>query len=94
MKLRISGLLVIPAFALVGVLGSVQSLAQNAYLTSLDTVVSVIDTATNTPITIINVGPNFSTGVGGHPGRQHSLCRGFCPQRRIRQHLGDRYGHQ
>jgi hypothetical protein len=34
MKLRISGLLGIAAFALAGLLGSGQSLAQNAYITN------------------------------------------------------------
>ena len=45
MKLRISGLLAIATFVL---LGSAQSLAQNAYITNGSNSVSVIDTATNT----------------------------------------------
>jgi YVTN family beta-propeller protein len=47
-NLRISGLLAILAFALASILGSVQSLAQNAYIANLvSRTVSVIDTATN-----------------------------------------------
>jgi YVTN family beta-propeller protein len=62
MKLRISRPLVIAAFALAGLLGSAQSLAQNAYITNFDdNTVSVIDTATNTvvgsPIPVGNDGP-------------------------------------
>jgi YVTN family beta-propeller protein len=57
MKLRISGLLAIAAFALAGVLGSAQSLAQNAYITNSGAnTVSVIDTATNSVTTTIPVG--------------------------------------
>jgi YVTN family beta-propeller protein len=56
MNLRISGLLAISAFAL-AFLGSVRSLAQNAYITnSGSNNVSVIDTATNTVIATIPVG--------------------------------------
>jgi YVTN family beta-propeller protein len=52
MKQRIiSGLLAIAAFTVTGVLGSGQSLAQNAYITNEGfNSVSVIDTATNTVI--------------------------------------------
>ena len=57
MKLLISGLLAIAAFALADVLGSVQSLAQNAYITNYgDNTVSVINTATNTVIAVVTVG--------------------------------------
>jgi YVTN family beta-propeller protein len=55
MKLRISGLLA--AFALASLLGSAQSLAQNAYITNRDSnSVSVIDTATNKVTATIPVG--------------------------------------
>jgi YVTN family beta-propeller protein len=48
MNHRISGLLAIAAFALAGVLGSAQSLAQNAYIPNFGfDSVSVINTATN-----------------------------------------------
>ena len=57
MKLRISGLIAIAAFALAGLLGSPQTLAQNAYITNvLDNSVSVIDTTTNTVTATIPVG--------------------------------------
>ncbi len=57
MKLRISGLLAIAAFAVAGLLGSAQSLAQNAYITNYGSnTVSVIDTATNTVTATIPVG--------------------------------------
>jgi YVTN family beta-propeller protein len=57
MKLRISKLLAIAAFAFAGVLGSAQSLAQNAYITNFGgTSVSVIDTATNAVTATIPVG--------------------------------------
>jgi YVTN family beta-propeller protein len=47
----------IGAFALAGLLGSAQSLAQNAYITNLGSnSVSVIDTATNTVTVTIPVG--------------------------------------
>jgi YVTN family beta-propeller protein len=53
MKLR----MLIAAFALAGLLGSGQSLAQNAYITNEGSnSVSVIDTATNTVIATIPVG--------------------------------------
>ena len=56
-------------------LGSAQSLAQNAYITQLGSnTVSVIDTATNTVIATIPVGVR-SLRRGGDPGRQQGLCR-------------------
>jgi YVTN family beta-propeller protein len=55
MKLHIFSF--IGAFALAGLLGSAQSLAQNAYITNLGSnSVSVIDTATNTVTATIPVG--------------------------------------
>jgi YVTN family beta-propeller protein len=67
MYLRISGLLAIVALALAGVLGSPQSLAQNAYIPSADfDHVSVIDTVTNTVIATIPVGM-FPMGVAVSP---------------------------
>lgn len=57
MKLHISRLLASAVFALAGILGSVQGLAQNAYITNFGSNnVSVIDTATNTVIATIPVG--------------------------------------
>ena len=59
MKLHISGLLASAAFALAGIVGIAQSLAQNAYITNgsfSNNDVSVIDTATNTVIATIPVG--------------------------------------
>jgi YVTN family beta-propeller protein len=62
MNLRISGLLAIAAFALVGLLGSAQSLAQNAYITNEGSkTVSVINTATdkvtaNIPVVLYTYG--------------------------------------
>ena len=48
MNFRISGLLAIAGFALTSILGSAQSLAQNAYITNQGSnTVSVIDTRTN-----------------------------------------------
>jgi len=65
MKLRICGL--IATFAIAGLLGSAQSLAQNAYITSQPAgTVSVIDTAANTVIATIAVG-NQPTGVAVAP---------------------------
>jgi YVTN family beta-propeller protein len=61
MKLRISGLLAIVAFAVTCSIGSAQNLAQNAYITnegSNPPTVSVIDTATNTVTATIAVGSN------------------------------------
>jgi YVTN family beta-propeller protein len=57
MKLHISGLRAIAAFAVACLLGSAQSLAQNAYITNggSDTV-SVIATATNTVTATVPVG--------------------------------------
>jgi YVTN family beta-propeller protein len=57
MKLRVCGLLATAAFAAICVLGSLKGLAQNAYITNLDSnTVSVIDTVTNAVIAIIPVG--------------------------------------
>jgi YVTN family beta-propeller protein len=65
MKLRISGL--IAAFALAGLLGSAQALAQNAYIANLvSNNVSVIDTKTNTVTATIPVG-NSPWGVAVSP---------------------------
>jgi YVTN family beta-propeller protein len=56
MKLRICRLLAIVAFACC-LLGSAQSLAQNAYITNMGSNnVSVINTATNTVIATIPIG--------------------------------------
>jgi YVTN family beta-propeller protein len=72
MKLRISGLLAIAAFAVACLLGNGQSLAQNAYITNQGpepftaSTVSVIDTATNTVTATIPVGP-ASIGVAASP---------------------------
>src|SRR3954469_24512261 len=63
MNLRICRLCTIAAFALSCLLGSAQTLAQNAYITNaLDNTVSVIATATNTVIATIPVGAG-PTGV-------------------------------
>ena len=60
MRLRISRLLAFAAFAVAGLLGSAQTLAQNAYIPSqLDNTVSVISTATNTVTTVIH-DPSFN----------------------------------
>ena len=60
MRLRISRLLAFAAFAVAGLLGSAQTLAQNAYIPSqLDNTVSVISTATNTVTAVIN-DPSFN----------------------------------
>ena len=57
MNVRISALVAIAAFALAGLLGSGQSLAQNAYITNLGSnTVSVIDTKTNKVTATIPVG--------------------------------------
>jgi YVTN family beta-propeller protein len=67
MKFRIFGLVAIAAFAVSCLLGSVQVLAQNAYITnSSSNSVSVIDTATNTVIATIPVG-NYPFGVAVIP---------------------------
>jgi YVTN family beta-propeller protein len=91
MKLRISGLLVIGAAAVAGLLGSgAQALAQNVYITNYYLAnVSVVDTATNMVIATI---PGFSTPHcrGGDPRRQPRLCR----ERRLEHSLGDRDGEQ
>src|ERR1700730_5117395 len=63
MKMR----LLIAAFALAGLLGSGQSLAQNAYITNAGSNnVSVIDTATNTVTATITVG-SVPVGVAISP---------------------------
>src|SRR5262249_36776106 len=65
MKFRSQLLGVAPAttaFALVGLLGSAQSLAQSAYL-ALSRGLDVIDTATNAVTATIQVGPCISCGV-------------------------------
>jgi YVTN family beta-propeller protein len=60
MKLRTSGLLAVAAFAVAGLFGSAQTLAQNAYIPNqLDNTVSVISTATNTVTTVI-YDPSFN----------------------------------
>jgi YVTN family beta-propeller protein len=57
MKLRISAVVAIAAFAVAGVLGSTQGLAQNAYITNYDSEsVSVINTRTNAVIATVPVG--------------------------------------
>src|SRR5215813_1835163 len=56
MKLRISGLHVIAAYALAGLFCSVPRLAQNAYITQGGGNVSVIDTATDEVTGTISVG--------------------------------------
>jgi len=59
MKLCISAILAITTFIVAGLVGSVQSLAQNAYITNNNSnTVSVIDTATNTVTGSITVGSN------------------------------------
>ena len=79
MKLRISGLLAIAAFAVACLLGNGQSLAQNAYITNQGpepftaSTVSVIDPATNAVTTTIPVGPQLPRR-SREPGRQHGLC--------------------
>ena len=87
MKLRVFRLLAI-AGLISRFLGSVQILAQNAYITNDGSGnVSVIDTATNKVIATITVG-SAPEGVAVSPGRQHSLCRESAHQ----QCVGDRYG--
>jgi len=67
MELRICWMLAITAFAVSCLLGSTQSLAQNAYITNSDSNnVSVINTATNTVIATIPVG-TFPQGVAVSP---------------------------
>src|SRR5215470_6788216 len=63
MKLRVSTLLTMVAFAFAGILSSAQSFAQNAYITNTGSnTVSVINTATNTVTATIPVG-NGPLGV-------------------------------
>jgi len=80
MKLRISGLLASAAFALAGIVGGAQSLAQNAYITNQtnqtqsgpDDTVSVIDTETNTVIATIHLNNEVSPfGVAVTPEGSH-----------------------
>jgi YVTN family beta-propeller protein len=67
MNFRVCGLLAIMAVAVGYVLGSAQSLAQNAYITNATSNnVSVIDTATNKVTTTIPVG-SFPFGVAVAP---------------------------
>jgi YVTN family beta-propeller protein len=67
MNLRICGVLAITVSAVSCLLGSTQSLAQNAYITNSDSNnVSVIDTANNTVIATIPVG-TFPQGVAVSP---------------------------
>src|SRR5262245_45759676 len=55
MNLRISALVATAAFALAGVLGSAETLAQNAYITNFtDSTVSVINTQTDLVTTTIS----------------------------------------
>jgi len=64
MHLRLFGLLRVGGFAVLSVLGSTQSFAQNAYITNQgDSTVSVIGTATGT-VTATITDPTLSTPVG------------------------------
>src|SRR5260370_20266199 len=69
MKLRISGL--IAAFALAGILGSAQSLAQNAYIPNAgDNTVSVINTVTDKVVATIPIGaPPYGVAVSPVGGK-------------------------
>jgi len=69
MKLRISGSLAVAAFALVGIFGIGQSLAQNAYIPNQGSgTVTVIDTATNTVTATIPIGTVTSDApLGSQP---------------------------
>jgi YVTN family beta-propeller protein len=70
MNLRICGLLGIAAFAVSCLLGSSQTVAQNAYVTNTRGWVSVIDTVTNSQITTIPVatlGVTIPQGVAVSP---------------------------
>ena len=68
MNLRVTGSLVLAAFAITGILGSAQSLAQNAYITNEESnTVSVIDTAINQVTATIPVN-SFPFGVAVSPG--------------------------
>lgn len=67
MKLRVSGLLVIVALAVAGILSSAQGLAQNAYITNEGSkTVSVINTATDKVTANIPVGL-YTYGVAVAP---------------------------
>lgn len=60
MRLSISTLLAVTAFAIAGICDGARTLAQNAYIPSqLDNTVSVISTATNTVTTVIH-DPSFN----------------------------------
>ena len=68
MNFRISRLLAIAAFVVAWLLGSAQSLAQNAYITNVSSnTVSVIATATNTVTATIPVGSSTPVGVAVTP---------------------------
>jgi YVTN family beta-propeller protein len=55
MRLRISGLLAVAVFAVAGLFGSAQTLAQNAYIPNIDgNTVSVLSIATNRVTTVIH----------------------------------------
>ena len=84
MKRRISGLLAVATFvAACLLLGTAQSLAQNAYITNdLDNTVSVVATASNTVSATIPVG-KAPFGVAVTPdGSKVSCCRTPTARRR------------
>jgi DNA-binding beta-propeller fold protein YncE len=55
MRLRISGLPAVAVFAVAGLFGSAQTLAQNAYIPNINgNTVSVLSTATNRVTTVIH----------------------------------------
>jgi YVTN family beta-propeller protein len=89
MNFRISRF--IAAFAVAGVLGSAQSLAQNAYITNANSSnVSVIDTATNTVIATISVGTTPG-GVAVTPdGSKVYVANGYTNTASVIEH-GDRH---
>jgi hypothetical protein len=75
MNPRISALLATAAFALAGVLGSTETLAQNAYIANSGAnTVSVINTAGNDG-DLDNPCWQLSFRRHGHPGRWECLCR-------------------
>jgi YVTN family beta-propeller protein len=83
MKMR----LLIAAFALAGLLGSGQSLAQNAYITNeTSNNVSVIDTKTNKVTVTIPVGTG-PFGVAVSPDRTKVSCR----ERGLQHGVGGRH---
>ena len=78
MTFRISGF-AIAAYALAGILGSAQSLAENAYITNFGSgTVSVIDTATDTATATIPVG-NLPAGVAVTPDGSKVYVTHFTP---------------